>query len=414
MARMRDAAQAADFQRRAQAVAAAVGAAGLDHFVVTTGENIFWLTGATFEPLERPFFLVVGADGMRRMLVPELERDHLHKAWGLAPEAIHSYREYPAPPGEGWQDRLLDGRMLGACFGFEDGSPWSVGERLRAAGGVALDLFEPLRIVKSDWEVAQVERAARYADWGVAEILRRAWDGATVAETYVPTQGLTRKIIREVPDWDPLATKVIAAAWPAPLSAQPHAIPQLGDQLRQGPHVALVLTRVNGYAAECERTFFTVPPGARERELFATMQRAREIAFALVRPGVACAEIDARVNEYLDGCGFADFRTRLHRCGHGFGLGNHEPPWLAVGSRHVLAKNMLVSIEPGLYAQELGGFRHSDTVLVTDDGYRCLTQAPTRLEDLVLPRATLRHRLTAWAVGRALRLRPPAAASQAA
>jgi Xaa-Pro dipeptidase len=211
-----------------------------------------------------------------------------------------------------------------------------------------------IRMVKSDWEVAEVERAARYADWGVQEVLHAAWNGGTVAETYAATQALMRKIIREVPDWDALATKVIAAAWPAPLSAEPHSIPRLFDRLETGPHVAMVLTRVNGYAAECERTFFTAPPSAQERELFELMMRAREIAFALVRPGVACAEIDGAVNAFLDGFGFADFRTRLHRCGHGFGLGNHEAPWIAVGSPHVLGKNMLISIEPGIYVRNVG------------------------------------------------------------
>lgn len=399
-----DPTQAAEFQRRSDALTAAIRAAGLDHFVVTTGENIFYLTGATFEPLERPFFLVAGADGSHRMLVPVLELDHLRKAWGLAEDAVFTYREFPAPAGDAWADRLLNGRWLGSRFGFEDGTPFHVAEPLRAAGGVAADLLGPIRIVKSDWEIGQITRAAHYADWGVAEILRRAWSGATVAETYAPTQALMRRIIREVPDWDALATKVIAAAWPAPLSAEPHAIPRLDDRLRAGPHVAMVLTRVNGYAAESERTFFTEPPSARDKELFGLMTRARELAFSMVRPGVACAEIDARVNEFLDGAGFSDFRTRLHRCGHGFGLGNHEPPWIALGSTHVLEPNMLISIEPGLYAQGTGGYRHSDTVLVTADGYRCLTKAPGRLEQLVLPRPTLRHRLTGWAVGRALNL----------
>lgn len=398
--------QIADFQQRSTALAAAIRAAGLDHFVVTSGENIFYLTGATFEPLERPFFLVIGADGSRRMLVPVLELDHLQKAWGLPDGAVASYREFPAPHGDGWADRLLNGGYLGRSFAFEDSTPHHIAQTLSAAGGVAADLVAPLRIVKSAWEITQIERAAKYADWGVHEILRRAWSGATVAETYAPTQALMRKIIREVPDWDALATKVIAAAWPAPLSAQPHAIPRLSDRLVNGPHVAMVLTRVNGYAAESERTFFTAPPGARERELFGIMARARELAFSMVRPGVACAQIDAAVNTFLDGAGFADFRTRLHRCGHGFGLGNHEPPWIAVGSTHVLAQNMLISIEPGLYVQGTGGYRHSDTVLVTRDGYRCLTRAPSRLDDLVLPRPTLRHRLTGWAVKRALGLAP--------
>jgi Xaa-Pro dipeptidase len=400
-----DPAQAAEFQRRSALLAGAIAAAGLDHYVVTTGENIFYLTGATFEPLERPFFLVAGADGSRRMLVPVLERDHLRKAWGLADDAIASYREFPAPPGEGWADRLLDGAFLGGRFGFDTGTPWNVAAPMHAAGGVALDLLEPLRMVKSDWEIGQIERAARYADWGVHEILRRAWNGATVAETYAPTQALLRKIIRELPNWDPLSTKVVAAAWPAPLSAEPHAIPGLADRLRAGPHVALVLTRVNGYAAECERTFFTVAPSAVERERFGIMARARALAFGMVRPGVACAEIDGKVNDFLAGAGFAEFHTRLHRCGHGFGLGNHEPPWLAVGSPHVLAANMLVSIEPGVYVPGEGGYRHSDTVLVTSDGYRCLTRSPLELDALVLPKATLRHRAMHWAVKRTLRLK---------
>jgi Xaa-Pro dipeptidase len=397
-------AAAADFQRRSDALTAAIRSADLDHYVVTTGENIFYLTGATFEPLERPFFLVVGADGSRRMLVPLLEAGHLRKAWGLSEESIGSYREFPAPAGEGWADRLLDGKYLGSRFAFEEATPWSAGERLRAAGGLALDLIGPLRIVKSDWEIGQIERAARYADAGVSKVLRAAWAGGCVAETYAATQSLLRQIIRETPDWDALATKVIAAAWPAPISAEPHAIPHLGDQLLSGPHVALVLTRVNGYAAECERTFFTVKPGPGERETFGLMTRAREIAFGMVKPGVACAEIDAAVNAFLRRSGFGDFHTRLHRCGHGFGLGNHEPPWLAEGSTHVLARNMVISIEPGLYVQNVGGYRHSDTVLVTADGYRCLTQAPSRLDELVLPTATWRHRLTNWMVRRTLGL----------
>ncbi|MCD6077651.1 MAG: metallopeptidase family protein, partial [Ramlibacter sp.] len=95
---------------------------------------------------------------------------------------------------------------------------------------------------------------------------------------------------------------------------------------------------------------------------------------------------------------------RLHRCGHGFGLGNHEPPWLALGSPHVLQEHMLVSIEPGVYVHGAGGFRHSDTVLVTRDGYRSLTRSPSRLQDLVLTTTTLRHRVTGWAVRRAIGL----------
>lgn len=46
---------------------------------------------------------------------------------------------------------------------------------------------------------------------------------------------------------------------------------------------------------------------------------------------------------------------------------------------------MIVSIEPGIYRQGEGGHRHSDTVLITQEGYHCLTRAPDEIEELVLP-----------------------------
>jgi Xaa-Pro dipeptidase len=46
---------------------------------------------------------------------------------------------------------------------------------------------------------------------------------------------------------------------------------------------------------------------------------------------------------------------------------------------------MLISIEPGIYIPGKGGFRHSDTVLVTDDGCVSLTRAPETLEELTIP-----------------------------
>ena len=400
--------QVIEFKRRHDALVQAIRSAGLDHFVAATTDNIFYLTGATFEPLERPFFLIVGADGSRRMMVPAMEQEHMGKAWGIAPADVLTYREFPAPPGQGWIERLLETNLGSSRFGFDDATPWSVADLLARAGGAAADLVGHLRLVKSDWEILQIERAARYADWGVREILRKAWNGASAAETYAPTQALQRKIIREVADWDALATKVLAAAWPAPVSAEPHSVPRLTDRLRAGPHVAMVLTRVNGYAAESERTFFTQAPTVREREMFRTMERAREIAFGMVRPGVGCAAIDAAVNRFLDGAGFSNFQTRLHRCGHGFGLGNHEAPWIAEGSSHVLQQNMVISIEPGLYEQGVGGYRHSDTILVTADGYRCLTQAPRDIGSLTLARTTLRHRVNSWVVAKALGLGAPA------
>ena len=45
---------------------------------------------------------------------------------------------------------------------------------------------------------------------------------------------------------------------------------------------------------------------------------------------------------------------------------------------------MVFTIEPGVYASEIGGFRHSDTVVVTPDGIDILTDYPSDLESLTI------------------------------
>ena len=194
------------------------------------------------------------------------------------------------------------------------------------------------------------------------------------------------------------------ATWAAPRSSQPHSVPDLWDRLGEGPHVALVLTRVNGYAAETERTYFTAVPSPEIKEAFTAMTQARRIALNKVRPGVPCGEVDGAVNDFLEQEGYSGEEVRLHRSGHGLGLGNHEAPWLAEGSSDVLAENMVISIEPGIYLQGIGGLRHSDTVLITQNGWELLTHYPTDIESLTLRSWKPCTRVKGWWIRRALRI----------
>jgi Xaa-Pro aminopeptidase len=71
--------------------------------------------------------------------------------------------------------------------------------------------------------------------------------------------------------------------------------------------------------------------------------------------------------------------------GHGTGLRVHETPFIDVGNPAPLLPGMVFTVEPGLYDPEVGGFRHSDTVAVTEDGYELLTDYPDDLDSLVIP-----------------------------
>lgn len=395
----------AEYRIRLDALKGGVEEAGLDLFIVSAPDSLYYLTGAGFEPLERPFFLLVRPRKAPEMLVPMLDHEHLlKKAHCIDAKSIHSYWDFPAPSGRGWPDRLREHIGSARTIGVEPSLPRDISDQLLDYRLRTEALVENLRLVKSTAEVAMIRRAAGYADFGVDRLIAASYFGATVAEGFAETRTVTSRIIREVDDWDALTTKVVMATWAAPRSAMPHSVPELTDRLLDGPHVALVLTRVNGYAAECERTYFTAQPVSEVSQAYLAMLEARRIAFGMIRPGLPCSELDAAVNEFLRAEGYEREDARLHRTGHGFGLGNHEAPWVAEGGNHRLAENMLISIEPGIYLAGVGGIRHSDTVLVSKDGFESLTRYPDDLDSLLIRGSRIARRIRGKLVRRALRL----------
>ena len=320
----------------------------LDAFLVTAQDSIYYLTGVTYVPLERPFFILVRPDQAPILLVPALDREHLTSSPNVS--EVQHYWDYPSPPGEGWPERLLDLVQGIKRLGVEPTLTQEIAAQLTDFKPVTLGLVEELRLVKSPAEVEKLRQASYYADMGMQKIIAAAYNGVSEIEIFSQARSVQMKIIKET-KFDALNTNLLTAAWPARLGTQPHGVPSVADRLEAGPHIALSFMRVNGYGAECERTFFVTPPSDKMIEMFKVMLEARRRGFALVRPGVACAEIDLAANGFLREEGFGDYL--LHRTGHGFGLGNHEGPWVADGGLGVLAENMLISIEPGIYIPDL-------------------------------------------------------------
>jgi Xaa-Pro aminopeptidase len=123
-------------------------------------------------------------------------------------------------------------------------------------------------------------------------------------------------------------------------------------------------------------------PSDEQKRMFEHMVALQDLAFESIRPGVPCAEVDRRVRAYYDEHDLWD--AWRHHVGHAIGLRYHEGPFLDRGDETEIVPGMVFTVEPGLYAAGLGGFRHSDTVVVTDGGLDLLTFYPRDLEALTL------------------------------
>jgi Xaa-Pro aminopeptidase len=125
------------------------------------------------------------------------------------------------------------------------------------------------------------------------------------------------------------------------------------------------------------------PPTDEQRRMFEHMVALQDIALGAIRAGEPCAEVDRAMRAYYEQHGLWD--NWRHHVGHAIGLRYHEGPFLDRGDATEIRPGMVFTVEPGLYAAGLGGFRHSDTVVVRDDGLEYLTYYPRDLESLTLP-----------------------------
>lgn len=132
--------------------------------------------------------------------------------------------------------------------------------------------------------------------------------------------------------------------------------------------------RIGGYNVENERTVIVGWVNEERTRAYDAMLRARDNIFQMLRPGAIFEDLYfAAMKEYED-AGFSSILPG--RCGHGMGLSTHEFPSVTKGNKAALAPGMILTVEPGLMSAQLGAVRHSDTVLVTEDGFEFLTNSP--------------------------------------
>ena len=124
------------------------------------------------------------------------------------------------------------------------------------------------------------------------------------------------------------------------------------------------------------------PVSDEQRRLFDHMVALQDIALAAIRPGIPCAEVDRAVRGYYEAFDLMPYWK--HHTGHAIGLRYHEAPFLDLHDQTELRPGMVLTVEPGLYHKDLGGFRHSDTVVVTEEGMEELTYYPRDLASLTI------------------------------
>lgn len=160
-------------------------------------------------------------------------------------------------------------------------------------------------------------------------------------------------------------------------SALPHY--RAGDEkLKKGDIVLVDIgVTLDRYHSDMTRVIFFGDPDPKLLEIHSIVFEALQRAEDALSSGKKIDEIDQIARDYIGSKGYRDNFT--HSLGHGIGLEVHEFPTLrasGASSGIILEEGMVITIEPGIYLPGIGGVRLEDTLVITKDGYKNLTNRP--------------------------------------
>jgi Xaa-Pro dipeptidase len=248
-------------------------------------------------------------------------------------------------------------------------------------------LVESLRRVKSPAEIECIQLSCDWAVRAHRRMQNSIVAGKTEMECYGPSAVATlEEMIREMPGWRPVGfggSGLTAMFVAGSATAMPHGFVK-GHGVRKGDVLVTGAgADIDGYQSELERTMIAGEPTREQERAFGAMLELQARAIETMSPGVPAGEVELAVLRRAEELGVRD--SLRHHAGHSIGLEAHEAPYLDRGEEAILEAGMVFTVEPGLYVKELGGFRHSDTVVITDDGRRVMTNYPRELRDLIVP-----------------------------
>jgi Xaa-Pro aminopeptidase len=386
-----------EYEERLAGLADHLRERGLTGVVLFDPYYVLYYAGFAFAPTERPIAFVLNSDRRGGMLVPRLEREHAQA--NASVEHVADYPEYPAEthPMESLRSLLAEMGVTGQFGADHDGYPWVLGYRgpslteLTGTSPQKITAFvEDQMAVKSPAEIALIRESSK---WGnLAHVLLQRYTRPGLTESEVSRRAGTEASLALLDAIGPIYRGQsfffdgASAGYRGQIGrngAIPHALAnnitfRVGDVLVTG-----ATAPVWGYLSELERTMVIGPPSAEQRQMFDHMVALQDIAFEAIKPGARCSDVDRAVRAYYDEHDLWEYWK--HHVGHCIGLRYHEGPFLDIGDDTEIKPGMVFTVEPGLYAAGLGGFRHSDTVAVTDEGIEFLTYYPRDLESLTLP-----------------------------
>lgn len=229
------------------------------------------------------------------------------------------------------------------------------------------NLVEKLRQYKDAREIADLRHACRVTSNLYVQVARSIRPRMRESDIALAIDSALRKRGASGPSFPTIVASGPNAAIPHHETSE--------RKVRAGEPVIMDFGGVfkNGYCSDLTRTIFV--PGKKPHPKLARAYKvalhANKKAFQALAKGMTWSAYDACAREHIEQEGLGDYF--LHGLGHSLGLEAHDP----YDYRHdPIGEGVVLTDEPGVYIEGLGGIRIEDDIVITSRGPVRLTTAP--------------------------------------
>jgi len=337
---------------------------GIDAVLITKRENITWLSGFSGTSA----WLVLSRE--ESVLITDFRYEE--QAARQAP--LFNVRIFKGDPCNAIKELIdrFDIRKLGfeeyhvTCEQYSEYTNKLDPVEMVPLGG----LIQKLREIKDPEEISFVKKAVAIADKAFSRILDYIRPGVTELEIAAELEYFMRKEGSSAPSFETIVASGLRSSMPHGLASEKKIAP--GD-----PVTMDFGATYSGYCSDLTRTVFVGQPSDELRKIYGIVLEAQLKAEEALRAGLYGKDIDSVARKIISDYGYGDCFG--HGLGHGVGKEIHEEPRLSPSGLKKLEPGMIVTIEPGIYDNKIGGVRIEDMAVVTENGAEILTRSPKQM-----------------------------------
>jgi len=328
--------------------------------------SCYYFTGMRWGQSERTFGVVIPAKGAIAYVCPKFEEDRARElilpAFG---EEVRCWEEHESPYAV-IVGIVKDRGVIHHAIGMEERVRFFIanGVKKEAAGFEVVDatpVTAGCRMIKSPAEIALMQKAS--------DVTIEAYKASFT--TIVAGMSQTQLSNNISAAFKKLGFSGGASVQVGKYSALPHG--SITPQTIKEGDVVMVDggTSCEGYASDITRTIVVGKPTQRQIDVWNVEKKAQDAAFAAIKIGAPCEQVDAAARAVIENAGFST-NYKLpglpHRTGHGIGLEGHEWTNFVKGNKTPIAVGMCFSDEPTISIPGEFGIRLEDCVYIAADG----------------------------------------------